>query len=128
MLYNAFINATLLLGLPLWLVLLACKPKWRAGLAQKLGIYHPRLKAQLDRLPAHRRVWIHAVSVGELNAAAPLIDSLLGQQIPVIISTTTATGQARAAALSLSTRSVLPPGPTQHHPPGPDHHRSPPCW
>ncbi|MCA9798035.1 MAG: 3-deoxy-D-manno-octulosonic acid transferase [Cyanobacteria bacterium HKST-UBA04] len=96
LLYNAFINATLLLGLPLWLVLLACKPKWRAGLAQKLGIYHPRLKAQLDRLPAHRRVWIHAVSVGELNAAAPLIDSLLGQQIPVIISTTTATGQARA--------------------------------
>ncbi len=42
-------------------------------------------------------VWIHAVSVGELNAVRPLIQALLAREdISLVLSTTTSTGQALA--------------------------------
>lgn len=40
-------------------------------------------------------VWIHAVSVGEVNAAAPLIKALLESKRNVFVSCTTPTGSAR---------------------------------
>lgn len=46
-------------------------------------------------------VWLHAVSVGEVQAAVPLVRALL-QQSParrVVVTTTTGTGAARVAAL-----------------------------
>ncbi len=46
-------------------------------------------------------VWLHAVSVGEVQAAVPLVRAIL-QQAParrVVITTTTSTGAARVAAL-----------------------------
>lgn len=47
------------------------------------------------------RIWLHAVSVGEVNAAGPLVDSLRHQYpgIPWVITTTTPTGSARVRAL-----------------------------
>lgn len=65
----------------------------------------------LERLPqrfgfAGRRlrpggVWIHAVSVGEVNAAAPLVERLLRRypHKPVTITTMTPTGAERVAAV-----------------------------
>jgi 3-deoxy-D-manno-octulosonic-acid transferase len=46
-------------------------------------------------------LWLHAVSVGEVNAAAPLIKRLLAghPQLPMLITTVTPTGSARVAAL-----------------------------
>ena len=46
-------------------------------------------------------VWIHAVSVGEVQAAAPLVGSLREHfpDIPLIVTTLTPTGAARARAL-----------------------------
>jgi 3-deoxy-D-manno-octulosonic-acid transferase len=46
-------------------------------------------------------VWIHAVSVGEVQAAAPLVGSLRQHypDIPVIVTTLTPTGASRARAL-----------------------------
>jgi len=46
-------------------------------------------------------VWIHAVSVGEVNAAAPLVERLLNQypHKPVTITTMTPTGAERVAAV-----------------------------
>lgn len=42
-------------------------------------------------------VWVHAVSVGEVVAAIPLISELLGNAdtVPIIVTTTTPTGSAR---------------------------------
>lgn len=48
-----------------------------------------------------RPIWIHAVSVGESQAAAPLIEALLQAypQHPLLVTTTTPTGAARVRAL-----------------------------
>ena len=45
------------------------------------------------------RAWVHAVSVGEVNAAKPLVDALLAQSRPVLVTTITPTGSARVASL-----------------------------
>lgn len=43
------------------------------------------------------RIWIHAVSVGELNAMRPVIQAVLGLPgVTLLLSTTTCTGQALA--------------------------------
>ncbi len=44
-------------------------------------------------------IWFHAVSVGETNAAQPLIEHYLKQGHPVLVTNTTKTGQARAKSL-----------------------------
>lgn len=96
LLYNTVLNGLFLLGLPLWFSLALLTPKWRAGLAEKLGFYAPVFLASLQRLPTQGRVWIHTVSVGEFNAAKPLILALLKRQTPVILTTTTRTSQTLA--------------------------------
>ena len=71
--------------------------RYRAGLPSRLG----RLPAELRAIPAVRNVvWVHAVSVGEVLAAAELVGEL-GRRLPgwtIAVSTTTATGQALARA------------------------------
>ena len=46
-------------------------------------------------------LWIHAVSVGEVNAAAPLVNALrrLHPDLPLLVTTITPTGSARVRAL-----------------------------
>jgi 3-deoxy-D-manno-octulosonic-acid transferase len=46
-------------------------------------------------------LWVHAVSLGEVTAAAPLVRALRARypQIPLILTTATPTGRARAHAL-----------------------------
>lgn len=48
-----------------------------------------------------RSLWVHAVSVGETLAAAPLIERLLADhpQTPLLVTTTTPTGSERVKAL-----------------------------
>jgi 3-deoxy-D-manno-octulosonic-acid transferase len=70
--------------------------KARAGLGQKLGFVPAGLAAQLKKLS--NPVWFHAVSVGEFNAAWPLIQAFRERfpETPMVISTTTRTGQELA--------------------------------
>lgn len=48
-----------------------------------------------------RCLWVHAVSVGEVNVAAPLVAALRAREpgTPVLVTTTTPTGSARVRAL-----------------------------
>jgi len=59
---------------------------------QRLGIDYPKLE---------RCIWIHAVSVGEVVAAVPLIRALLARypKRPILVTTVTPTGAARVAAI-----------------------------
>lgn len=79
---------------------LLCIKKCRYGVAQKLGFIPNQLKASSDGVKggALRRVWVHAVSVGEFNAVCPLIQKLhkRNSNVKLFVSTTTGTGQAQA--------------------------------
>ena len=94
-LYNAALLLLLLLGLPWWLALILFKRKFREGLGQRLFGISKRVE---QGLPSGRRIWVHAVSVGEVLAISGLVQEL-AQRIPaysIVISTTTKTGQQLA--------------------------------
>ena len=86
-LYTAFLR----LALPLILLRLWWRgrrePGYRAGVPERLGHY------ELDAPP--KLLWVHAVSVGEARAAAPLVRAL-AQALPdhhVLVTCTTAAGR-----------------------------------
>lgn len=74
--------------------------------------YLPTLSGRLgrDRAPASTRgaLWLHAVSVGEVGVAATLARAL-PPEVPLLVTTVTPTGQARARALF-----PAPPADTPH--------------
>lgn len=75
-----------------WLLRALLNRIYRDRLGQRFGIGYP----QLDRC-----IWIHAVSVGEVQAAVPLIRAI-GRRFPnhnLLITTVTPTGAARVEAL-----------------------------
>jgi 3-deoxy-D-manno-octulosonic-acid transferase len=57
---------------------------------------------------AQSTIWVHAVSVGEVQAAAALVNALRSRypQVPVLVTTFTPTGAARARALFGGTAEV----------------------
>lgn len=59
-------------------------------LAERFGPF--RAVADTDQ---PRPVWVHAVSVGESHAAEPVIRHVLARGLPVLVTNTTRTGQAR---------------------------------
>ncbi len=67
-------------------------PKWRAGLKQKLGFLPDDLRYKTK----NKRIWFHAVSVGELNAIIPVLKCFAGGDI--VLSTSTSTAQQIAAS------------------------------
>ena len=91
--YSALLAISLIASLPYWLVQMARHGKYRAGFRERLGAVPDRLQ----KLPGPA-IWVHAVSVGEVLAVSRLIDELK-RQFPnhrLVVSTTTATGQALA--------------------------------
>ena len=77
--------------------------KYAAGLRQRFG----SLPAfSIDERPV---IWLHCVSVGEANAARPLVDGIK-QQFPghrLIVSTTTKTGQSLAKDIFAETADAV---------------------
>lgn len=67
------------------------------GFDERCGRYDPAKVAQLGARP----LWIHAVSVGEVQAAFPLVREIRrsGCDAPIILSTVTETGRAMAQKL-----------------------------
>src|SRR5208282_3915096 len=66
---------------------------WRPGLRERFGHYSAGLKQVLTN---HHVIWIHAVSVGEVNLCTQLIRALEPHvpNIKIVVSTTTTTGMA----------------------------------
>ena len=65
---------------------------YRQGLSERLGY---------GRTLPTPSIWLHAVSLGEMSAAAPLLRALRLRfpEIPLVVTTATPAGRARAAAL-----------------------------
>ena len=96
MLYSFLLTLTLIITSPWWLWRLASSGPYRGGLLGRLG----QVPEDLARAVEGRdTLWLHAVSVGEVLAAARLIGELQAAlpQYVIAISTTTATGHQLAA-------------------------------
>ena len=65
--------------------------------------YWQRLTERFGYLPSHLSsgsIWIHAVSVGEVNAVRPLVEYLLeNSDVPILLSCVTPTGSAQITRL-----------------------------
>ena len=102
-LYNFLWGMLLALGWPLLIPVILMTPKRRLTCLPRLGLVPPRaLKPAVDRVHARqpRPIWVHALSVGEVLSAAPLIDALMQRlpDYPIAFSTSSLSGFSIARA------------------------------
>jgi 3-deoxy-D-manno-octulosonic-acid transferase len=102
-LYSVTLALLLVISLPWWAVQMLRLGKYRAGLMERLGRVPARIRLQAETgtrqetpLRPQALCWIHAVSVGEALAIAPLVAALRAEGYRVVVSTTTHTGQKLA--------------------------------
>lgn len=97
--YSLLYTLAFILMLPLFALSAIFRGKHAAGFFQRLG-FLPNFKP--DRRPV---IWLHCVSVGETNAARPLVEALK-TSLPnhrLIVSTVTRTGQKLAKTIFADT-------------------------
>ena len=90
-LYNALFTIFFWLAAPFYFVKMWRRGNWQQGFAQRFG----RFSSSVKQSVTNRQVlWIHAVSVGEVNIATQLIRALEMRlpNLKIVISTTTSTG------------------------------------
>lgn len=97
-LYNITLLAGFLLLVPYYGLKILVTGKYRQSIRQKLGAIPAET---ISALEGHPRIWIHAVSVGEVTAAAPIVAALRGKlpRARILLSTGTETGQIMARNL-----------------------------
>lgn len=98
-LYNALLPVGLLYMAPAALIKMRRRGGSWADFGQRLGFWSQERRDAMDALPQGRRIWVHAVSVGEVGVARKLIVQLLRQagDSSVILTTTTPTAYRIAA-------------------------------
>lgn len=93
--YTALTSGLFLTGFPPFWLYTRLSGRHRKGLRERLGFVPYRVSESATNVP---RIWIHAVSLGEVRVAAPIIASLK-KLIPngsIILSTTTDHGKVLA--------------------------------
>ncbi len=91
-LYSVALTSALLLSAPVWGWRMLRQGRYRAGLRDRLGSIPERVVRSTRGRPL---VWLHAVSVGEVQAASRLVEEMRAA-LPgyaIVVSTTTPTGQ-----------------------------------
>jgi 3-deoxy-D-manno-octulosonic-acid transferase len=93
--YNLFWPIGLLFFLPAYFLKMFRRGGYRQKFGQRLGFYDRDLRARLSK---QRSTWLHAVSVGEVNIAFKVANSLrsLEPDLHCVLTTTTTTGFALA--------------------------------
>jgi 3-deoxy-D-manno-octulosonic-acid transferase len=90
-LYNIFFTLFFGLSAPYYLLKMWRRGNWRRGFRQRFGQYDSKVKQAITNSHV---VWLHAVSVGEVNVCTQLIRAL-EPRVPnckIVVSTTTSTG------------------------------------
>jgi 3-deoxy-D-manno-octulosonic-acid transferase len=90
-LYNFFFTIFFVISAPYYFLKMWRRGGWRKNFAQRFGRYGAKVKQAITN---RHMLWIHAVSVGEVNVCTQLIRALEPRipNIKVIVSTTTSTG------------------------------------
>ena len=107
-LYNLLLTVALALALPLTPLVFLFGRRFSDGLTQRLGLYSRTI---VHALSGARSIWIHAASVGEVEAAARLSREFR-RRLPdcrILLSTFTATGYARARQIGAADAVVFLP-------------------
>jgi 3-deoxy-D-manno-octulosonic-acid transferase len=97
-LYNALLFAAAVCAVPFYGLKMLLTGKYRKSLGPKFGRVSPAIAPLMRGNP---RIWVHAVSVGEVTAAAPIVTALRSR-FPgacIVLSTSTETGQEMARKL-----------------------------
>jgi len=105
-LYNILLTLAALLIVPYYGFRILFTGKYRCSVGPKFGFNRQDLYEGMQGTP---RIWIHAVSVGEVTAAAPIVASLRAD-FPgacLILSTGTETGQKMALQLIPEATAVI---------------------
>lgn len=91
--YRLLFLPLLLVACPYYLWRMARRGGYAKGLAARLGFFPPLP----EKTPGKSRIWIQAVSVGEVEAIGPLLQALVASgRAEVVLTTTTSTGLAVA--------------------------------
>lgn len=91
--YNLLFTLFLLLSAPFYWLKMVRRGNWREGFSQRFGKYNSKIKQALTN---RHILWLHAVSVGEVNICTQLIAALEPRlpNLKIVVSTTTSTGMA----------------------------------
>src|SRR5579883_1021684 len=89
-LYNILFNIGFLLASPYYFFKMWRRGNWRAGFRQRFGQYDTKVKQSLTN---RQVLWMHAVSVGEMNVCLQVIRALEPRlpNLKIVVSTTTST-------------------------------------
>jgi len=90
-LYNILFAVCFILSSPYYFVRMRRRGNWQKGFAERFGKYDTKLKQAITN---RNTLWIHAVSVGEVNVCTQLIRALEPRlpNLKIVVSTTTTTG------------------------------------
>ena len=97
LLYNLLFPLVLVLMLPGFALRMIRRGKYRHKFWQRFAIYSEGVER---KIAGNGRIWVHAVSVGEVNIAMKLIQDLRESDpsLEFVLSTTTSTGFKLAAS------------------------------
>jgi 3-deoxy-D-manno-octulosonic-acid transferase len=92
-LYNVLFTIFFWITAPYYFLKMWRRGNWRQGFSQRFGRYSSKIKQAITN---RHVLWIHAVSVGEVNICTHLIRSLETRlpNLKIVVSTTTSTGMA----------------------------------
>ena len=106
--YNILLFIGSLFLIPYYLLKMILTGKYRKSLGPKFGFIPAGI---VEGMKGNPRIWVHAVSVGEVTAAAPIISSLR-EKFPsacILLSTSTETGQVMARRMADATSFIYYP-------------------
>ncbi|HLH54335.1 MAG TPA: 3-deoxy-D-manno-octulosonic acid transferase [Verrucomicrobiae bacterium] len=89
--YNILFSLFFLISLPYYFLRMQRRGNWQRGLGQRFGKFDSKFKQAITN---RQRLWMHAVSVGEVGICTQLIRALEPRvpNLKIIVSTTTTTG------------------------------------
>ncbi|MFO1489072.1 MAG: 3-deoxy-D-manno-octulosonic acid transferase [Verrucomicrobiota bacterium] len=91
--YNILFTVFFVLSSPYYFFRLWRRGQWQAGFWQRFGVFDAKFKQSITN---RHVLWMHAVSVGEVNICTQLIRALEPRlpNVKIVVSTTTTTGMA----------------------------------